>query len=191
MQPDFFLFQPWYECVPAIYNIFRALSGRVVCLTAVSAAVLVYQCGRMADNCGECLALEPRFSCGWCESAGRCQVKDECIAPPWLDRNRPCPNPQVSTVDRPQFTGQSRPDPQISTVDRPILQVSPAPTRRSVPWTAPIYRSVPPQPAGQSRPNPQVSTVDRPQFTGQSRPDPQVSTFRSVLGRCRMPIVKI
>ena len=59
-------------------------------------AVLVYQCARMADNCGECLALEPRFNCGWCESSGRCEVKDECAAPPWLDRSQPCPNPQVS-----------------------------------------------------------------------------------------------
>ncbi|XP_043223857.1 plexin-A2-like isoform X2 [Amphibalanus amphitrite] len=58
--------------------------------------VLVYQCARMADNCGECLALEPRFNCGWCESSGRCEVKDECAAPPWLDRSKPCPNPRIT-----------------------------------------------------------------------------------------------
>ena len=69
--------------------------------------MLVYQCARMADNCGECLALEPRFNCGWCESSGRCEVKDECAAPPWLDRSKPCPNPRVGASPAPPRT-QSR-----------------------------------------------------------------------------------
>ncbi|XP_037086635.1 plexin-A4-like [Pollicipes pollicipes] len=58
--------------------------------------VLVYRCSRMADNCGECLALDPKFSCGWCQSSNQCEVKAECGATPWLDRNKPCPNPQIT-----------------------------------------------------------------------------------------------
>ncbi|XP_037069862.1 plexin-A2-like [Pollicipes pollicipes] len=57
--------------------------------------VLVYRCSEMADNCGECLALEPRFHCGWCQTTGQCQIRDQCAADNWLDRDQPCPNPQV------------------------------------------------------------------------------------------------
>ena len=57
--------------------------------------VLVYRCSEMADNCGECLALDPKFNCGWCKTTGQCEVNESCGAG-WLDRNRACPNPQVS-----------------------------------------------------------------------------------------------
>ena len=52
----------------------------------------------MADNCGECLALDPKFNCGWCKTSGQCEVRDSCGAPGWLDRDQPCPDPQVSRL---------------------------------------------------------------------------------------------
>ncbi|XP_043221511.1 plexin-A2-like isoform X2 [Amphibalanus amphitrite] len=57
--------------------------------------VLVYRCSEMADNCGECLALDSKFNCGWCQTSGQCEVREACAAPSWLDRHQPCPDPQI------------------------------------------------------------------------------------------------
>ncbi|KAK4302726.1 hypothetical protein Pmani_025199 [Petrolisthes manimaculis] len=67
--------------------------------------VLVYQCHLMADNCGMCLSLPKRYSCGWCEPTQRCEVKNQCNGgASWLDRDRTCP---VITIT--SFTPKSGP----------------------------------------------------------------------------------
>ncbi|XP_068203204.1 plexin A3 isoform X2 [Palaemon carinicauda] len=58
--------------------------------------VLVYQCHLMADNCGMCLSLPERYQCGWCQSTGRCEVQDQCSGGSWLDRDRTCPNINIT-----------------------------------------------------------------------------------------------
>ncbi|KAK6634573.1 hypothetical protein RUM43_011974 [Polyplax serrata] len=59
--------------------------------------VVIYRCRDMADNCGMCLALAEKYECGWCQSADRCEVKDQCDqgSGVWLDREQTCPNPEV------------------------------------------------------------------------------------------------
>ena len=55
----------------------------------------------MADNCGKCLSLDEKFGCGWCQSSGKCEVKDKCgnDASSWLNRDQTCPNPQVTSFE--------------------------------------------------------------------------------------------
>ena len=38
------------------------------------------------------------YSCGWCQSSKRCEVKDKCgrDASSWLKRDQTCPNPQIT-----------------------------------------------------------------------------------------------
>jgi plexin A len=62
-----------------------------------------FRCKEMADNCGMCLSLDEKFECGWCQSSGKCEVKDKCgkDATSWLNRDQTCPNPQVRIF---QFT---------------------------------------------------------------------------------------
>eukprot|EP00096_Caligus_rogercresseyi_P001343 TRINITY_DN1211_c0_g2_i1.p1 TRINITY_DN1211_c0_g2~~TRINITY_DN1211_c0_g2_i1.p1 ORF type:complete len:1044 (+),score=347.68 TRINITY_DN1211_c0_g2_i1:181-3132(+) len=57
--------------------------------------VLIYRCKEMADNCGMCLSLDEKFECGWCQSSGKCEVKDKCGKDSWLNREETCPNPMV------------------------------------------------------------------------------------------------
>ena len=61
--------------------------------------VLIYRCKEMANNCGNCLSLSEKFECGWCQSSGKCEVKDKCgrDASSWLNRDQTCPNPQVTS----------------------------------------------------------------------------------------------
>ena len=63
--------------------------------------VLIYRCKEMADNCGKCLSLDEKFGCGWCQSSGKCEVKDKCgnDASSWLNRDQTCPNPQVTSFE--------------------------------------------------------------------------------------------
>lgn len=63
--------------------------------------VLIYRCKEMADNCGKCLSLDEKFQCGWCQSSGKCEVKDKCgsDASSWLKRDQTCPNPQVTSFE--------------------------------------------------------------------------------------------
>jgi len=60
--------------------------------------VMVYRCPSMADNCGMCLAMDPKYKCGWCQSSNRCQVKEQCMnqGGVWLSRNQTCPNPEIT-----------------------------------------------------------------------------------------------
>ena len=55
----------------------------------------------MADNCGMCLSLDEKFECGWCQSSGKCEVKDKCgkDATSWLNRDQTCPNPQITSFE--------------------------------------------------------------------------------------------
>ncbi|XP_076304731.1 plexin-A2-like isoform X2 [Tachypleus tridentatus] len=59
--------------------------------------VLVYRCEGMADNCGMCLELLEKYSCGWCQASKSCQVYDRCQqnATMWLERKQTCPNPKI------------------------------------------------------------------------------------------------
>ncbi|XP_044766008.1 plexin-A4 [Coccinella septempunctata] len=59
--------------------------------------IVIYRCRDMAENCGMCLALSPKYECGWCQSSDRCEVKDQCEkgSTVWLNRNQTCPNPEI------------------------------------------------------------------------------------------------
>jgi len=69
--------------------------------------VLIYRCSEMADNCGLCLALNPKYMCGWCQTSDKCEVREQCdrsgmsgsvtatTGAAWLDRSQICPNPEV------------------------------------------------------------------------------------------------
>lgn len=63
--------------------------------------VVIYRCRDMADNCGMCLALAEKYSCGWCQSSDRCEVKDQCErgSAVWLNRSKTCPNPEVTSFN--------------------------------------------------------------------------------------------
>ena len=47
------------------------------------------------------LSLDEKFGCGWCQSSGKCEVKDKCgnDASSWLNRDQTCPNPQVTSFE--------------------------------------------------------------------------------------------
>ncbi|XP_049953527.1 plexin-A4 isoform X2 [Schistocerca serialis cubense] len=63
--------------------------------------VVIYRCRDMADNCGMCLALAEKYSCGWCQVSDRCEVKEQCDqgSGVWLNRNQTCPNPEVTDFE--------------------------------------------------------------------------------------------
>lgn len=63
--------------------------------------VLVYQCSAMADNCGFCLELPEKYSCGWCKDSNSCQIQDHCPQqrPSFLLSSDTCPNPQILSFE--------------------------------------------------------------------------------------------
>lgn len=64
--------------------------------------LVIYRCRDMADNCGMCLGLLPKYDCGWCQSSDRCQVKKHCdngTTGVWLNSNQTCPNPEIHTFE--------------------------------------------------------------------------------------------
>lgn len=65
--------------------------------------VLVYQCSAMADNCGFCLELPVRYSCGWCKGSSSCQIQEHCVQTsqqsPFLISSDTCPNPQILSFE--------------------------------------------------------------------------------------------
>lgn len=63
--------------------------------------VLVYQCSAMADNCGFCLELPEKYSCGWCKDSNSCQIQDHCSQhrPSFLVSSDTCPNPQILSFE--------------------------------------------------------------------------------------------
>ncbi|KAK0081171.1 hypothetical protein PV325_012648 [Microctonus aethiopoides] len=63
--------------------------------------VVIYRCRDMADNCGMCLAIPPKYGCGWCQNTDRCEVKEQCGrgSGPWLNRNMTCPNPEIHSFE--------------------------------------------------------------------------------------------
>lgn len=64
-------------------------------------SVVIYRCRDMADNCGMCLALADKLSCGWCQVSDRCEVSEQCDrgGGVWLNRNHTCPNPEVTAFN--------------------------------------------------------------------------------------------
>ncbi|KFM60858.1 Plexin-A2, partial [Stegodyphus mimosarum] len=61
--------------------------------------VLVYRCQGMAQNCGICLELPDKYSCGWCQDPpSSCQVHEQCSTDPtqWLDHSQTCPDPKIT-----------------------------------------------------------------------------------------------
>lgn len=60
--------------------------------------VLVYQCSSMADNCGFCLELPEKYSCGWCKETNSCQISEHCPQRT-LVRSDTCPNPQILSFE--------------------------------------------------------------------------------------------
>lgn len=63
--------------------------------------VLVYQCSSMADNCGFCLELPEKYSCGWCKESNSCQISEHCSQhrPSFLVSSDTCPNPQILSFE--------------------------------------------------------------------------------------------
>lgn len=63
--------------------------------------VLVYQCSAMADNCGFCLELPEKYSCGWCKDTNSCQIQEHCHQqrPSFLVSSDTCPNPQIISFE--------------------------------------------------------------------------------------------
>lgn len=63
--------------------------------------VLVYQCSAMADNCGFCLELPEKYSCGWCKESNSCQIQEHCQQqrPSFLISSDTCPNPQITSFE--------------------------------------------------------------------------------------------
>lgn len=63
--------------------------------------VLVYQCSSMADNCGFCLELPEKYSCGWCKDSNSCQIQEHCPMqqPSFLTSSDTCPNPQILSFE--------------------------------------------------------------------------------------------
>lgn len=63
--------------------------------------LVIYRCRDMADNCGMCLTLAPKYDCGWCQSTDRCEVKDNCERNTgmWLNSNQTCPNPEIHSFE--------------------------------------------------------------------------------------------
>lgn len=63
--------------------------------------VLVYQCSSMADNCGFCLELPEKYSCGWCKESNSCQIQEHCHQqrPSFLISSDTCPNPQILSFE--------------------------------------------------------------------------------------------
>ncbi|CAN8028799.1 unnamed protein product, partial [Ixodes persulcatus] len=55
--------------------------------------VVVYECAKMAQNCGECHELHEKYGCGWCQESKSCTVRSNC--PIWIDRTHICPDPEI------------------------------------------------------------------------------------------------
>src|SRR5882757_4701956 len=51
----------------------------------------------MPPNCGFCLELADKYSCGWCQESDSCQVQDQCRHnnQMWLNRQMTCPDPKI------------------------------------------------------------------------------------------------
>ena len=60
--------------------------------------VIVYRCQGMADNCGFCLELPDKYSCGWCQD--QCDVQEKCTERHsealWLNKHQTCPDPLIT-----------------------------------------------------------------------------------------------
>jgi len=63
--------------------------------------ILVYQCASMADNCGFCLELPEKYSCGWCKDSNSCEIQEHCPLqrPSFLVSSDTCPNPQILSFE--------------------------------------------------------------------------------------------
>lgn len=66
-------------------------------------AALLYKCWAQRPNCGLCLKADPRFSCGWCISEHRCQLRAHCPAPKtnWMhlsQKGSRCSHPRIAQV---------------------------------------------------------------------------------------------
>ncbi|CAG0913869.1 unnamed protein product [Notodromas monacha] len=58
--------------------------------------IVIYRCDVMADNCGMCLSLDPKYKCGWCQSSNRCSIDRDCSEPRvWLKESDVCPDPMI------------------------------------------------------------------------------------------------
>ena len=70
----------------------------IICLSnyCFIISVKVYKCAAMADKCGSCLMLDPKYECGWCNN--HCSIEDQCDAVTWLDADQYCPDPVITSV---------------------------------------------------------------------------------------------
>ncbi|KAK3804123.1 hypothetical protein RRG08_047200 [Elysia crispata] len=73
--------------------------------------VRVYKCRYMVAYCGQCLSMDSKYNCGWCQGPcdtsgkcnGTCSLSKECAGGTssngvsrWLDRSATCPNPKIT-----------------------------------------------------------------------------------------------
>ena len=89
-------------CLTLVKNFYEfILFSKLKFMNSFSSLFIFYRCKEMADNCGKCLSLDEKFGCGWCQSSGKCEVKDKCgnDASSWLNRDQTCPNPQVTSFE--------------------------------------------------------------------------------------------
>jgi len=72
------------------------------------AAVRVYECSRMAVNCGRCRATAARYHCGWCLVSRSCTVQRTCPGVrSWISRTQLCPDPVITQVSHRCRTARS------------------------------------------------------------------------------------
>ncbi|OTF78745.1 hypothetical protein BLA29_007105, partial [Euroglyphus maynei] len=73
--------------------------------------IQLYGCGRMAENCGQCLTLNTKYDCGWCMRPinSSCEVSQSCLIDRqkknrftrWLNQSSDeiCPNPMITNFE--------------------------------------------------------------------------------------------
>lgn len=54
--------------------------------------IIVYSCQNLAQNCKDCLGLNPEYNCGWCKESASCNLVEECPRQyePWLNKSFTC-----------------------------------------------------------------------------------------------------
>lgn len=62
--------------------------------------MIVYKCETMAFDCMECLDLDKRFNCGWCEETSQCLLKEQCpgVFGEWTEKKSACVV-DINTID--------------------------------------------------------------------------------------------
>ncbi|XP_059158029.1 plexin-A2-like [Physella acuta] len=77
------------------FNIIWGVNGRKLD-NQQSLAVLVYKCSVMASTCGECLTIDTKFGCGWCNNSN-CVAQDFCKnVKDYIQHGTVCTDPKIT-----------------------------------------------------------------------------------------------